>query len=243
MAGTAKANFVSLLVWILSGALIELITIAAFQDSGAPFLLAQNFNEYLQIMTMHPLTFIGRALMSNTIALDVFVGFILKGAPTGVNPAIFVVVMVIKAIVPPVLVAWVYAKLTEFDAEMVMNAGAPVRNSISYALLIMMGLFISISMNLGYSDGWEFTPEGLLEMMSIIFGQSVYFVNESLAFYGIIRPQVNLMPSDNPIINEFGLYLGSIFTVFGMGFVLTTVVRFFTMLFIMRKSGDQFSDF
>jgi hypothetical protein len=243
MAGSGKANFVSLLVWIFSGALIELISIFAFQDSGAPFLLSQNFNEYIEIMTQHPLTFVGRALMSNALALDVFVGFILKGAPTGVNPALFVTIMVIKAIVPPLLVAWVYAKLTEFDAELVMNAGAPVRNSISYALLIMVGLLLAISMNLGYSDGWEFTPEGLSQMMSIIFGQSVYFVNESLAFYGIVRPQINLMPSDNPILNEFGLYMGNIFTIFGMGFVLTTVVRFFTMLFIMRNSGDQFSHY
>jgi len=96
---------------------------------------------------------------------------------------------------------------------------------------------VAILYNFSYVDGWEKTSDSIFEMMNLIFGQSVYFVNESLAYYGVVRPPVNYYPSPDPFINELGEYLASIFSVFGMSFVLSTFTRFIAMLFVMKKSG------
>jgi hypothetical protein len=151
--------------------------------------------------------------------------------------------MIVKAIVPPFLVALVYTKMTEYDPDKVTNAGSAVGSAVTYAMLIMFGLIMSILFSWSYMDGWTQTTESVFEIMDLIFGQSVYFVNESLSYYGIVRPPVNYYPSPDPFINELGSYLGSIFSVFGMSFVLSTFTRFFAMLFVMRKRGDQFSEF
>jgi hypothetical protein len=243
MKSRVKASLLSLLVWIISGAVIELISILAFQDSGAPFLIAQNFEGYVVILTDHPVTFLARSLMSNVLAIDVFIGYLFTGPYPGTNGYLFVIIMVIKGLVPPLLVAWVYARSIEYDAQLVSGAGGAVSKSITIAFVIMMALILAILYDAKFTDGWSKTSEDIIGLISIVFGHSTYFVTESMAFFGITLPTVNLMPSPDPVVDSIGSTLGSVFLVFGMGFVLTTLIRFFAMLFIMREGGDQFASF
>jgi len=241
MSEKTKGLLVMLLVWILMGLGFDLLMFFALGEEAQAILNASDISDYISQMLVHPLTFITRALMSNILAFDVFIGFILNGAPVNVNPYLFMSIMVLKMILPPFMMALIFVKKNDYDRSLIQHAGQAINTATTVAMIFTLVLCVLLFLNFSnpdgglYTDGWSGNQIANITMLlDLIYGQPIWIVDSSLNYYGIIRSGQNFLASPNPVINEIGAYIGGIFTVFGMLFVQVAFTNFFALAIVQR---------
>lgn len=236
-----KGLLIMLLIWILLGIGFDILMFFALGTEAQEILYASDISDYINQMVTHPLTFVTRALMSNILAFDVFIGLILNGAPANVNPYLFITIMLLKMILPPFVMAMVFVKKNEYDRSLIQHAGRAIDTAcmlavgLTIVLSVLLFLDNSNSTNGLYTDGWNGDQIiNIISLLEIVYGQPIWIVDSSLTYFGIERTSRNFLSSPNPIINEIGSYIGGIFTVFGMLFVQVAFTNFFAMAIVQK---------